>query len=200
MFSGRSLGCFAQTFSIAATPSSFTIYPGQQTSVTITASGSPQAGPIGITLTGLPSGITVSPLTLTAGSSGTLTLSASVSAGQEGFSPPTMLIGALQSWTAPVTLVGASGSAQATSQLSLTVSISNPAFAPAASAINLPIANINTNGVAIVDKTTEVPGTITITSADGQTSYLPNAGDSDNTATFHVHGTRPRICRSFPTT
>ncbi len=39
-----------------------------------------------------------------------------------------------------------------------------------------------------MDKTTDVPGTITITSADTQTSYLPNADDSDNTATFHVHG------------
>jgi len=42
--------------------------------------------------------------------------------------------------------------------------------------------------VPIVDETTEVPGTITITSADGQTTFLPNASDSDNTATFHVHG------------
>ena len=54
--------------------------------------------------------------------------------------------------------------------------------------VNLPIVTINTNGVPIVDKTTEVPGTITITSANAQTSYLPNASDSDNTATFHVHG------------
>ena len=42
--------------------------------------------------------------------------------------------------------------------------------------------------MAIVDKTTEVPGTITITSANGQASYLPNSDDTDNTATFHLHG------------
>lgn len=184
---GSTSTCPGQTFSVAATPPALTIYPGQQTSVSVMASGSTAAGPITVTLTGLPSGITVSPLTLTAGSSGMLTLSASVSAGQEGFSP-TILLGAPTSWTAPVTLVGAAGSARATAQLALTVSISNPSFAPAPSAINLPVANINTNGVAIVSKTTEVPGTITITSADGQTSYLPNASDSDNTATFHVHG------------
>jgi hypothetical protein len=189
--------CSGQTFSVAATPPSLTIYPGRQASVTITASGSPQAGPISITLTGLPSGITVSPLTLTAGSSGTLTLSASVSAGQEGFSS-TILIGAPTSWTAPVTVSGAAGPARAISPLSLTISISNPSFAPAASAINLPIANINTNGVAIVSKTTEVPGTITITSADGQTSYLPNTSDSDNTATFHVHGNSTAYMPKLP--
>ncbi|MGD0048108.1 MAG: CotH kinase family protein [Bryobacteraceae bacterium] len=180
--------CYGQNFTLAAAPSSLTIYPGQQgVPVTISASGNPHTGPISITLTGLPSGIGVSPLTLTTGTSGTLTLSASLSAGQQGFSPtgPSMTT----SWTAPVTVVGAAGSVQATAQFSLTVSISNPSFAPAASAINLPIVNINTNGVAIVSKTVDVPGTISITSADGKTSYLPSASDGDDTATFHVHGT-----------
>jgi hypothetical protein len=178
---------YGQTFTVAAEPSSLTIYPGQQNvPVTITTSSSTYSGPISVTLTGLPSGITVSLLTLTAGSSGTLELSASLSAGQEGFSATTLPIPT--SWTAPVTVVGAAGSAQATAQLSLTISISNASFAPAAADINLPIVNINTNGVGILSKTINVPGTITITSSDGQTSYLPNAGDSDNTATFHVHG------------
>ena len=147
----------------------------------------PYLGAIPVTVSGLPSGISASPLTLTAGSSGTLYLSASVSAGQEGFSATELDIPT--SWAAAVTVaLSSAGSVQATAPLSLTVSISNPSFAPAAAAINLPIVTISTNGVAIVDKTTDVPGTITITSADGQTSYLPNAGDSDNTATFHLHG------------
>jgi CotH kinase protein/Bacterial Ig-like domain (group 3) len=179
--------CHAQTFSLTASPSALTIYPGQQNvAVVVTAKSSTYTGPIAVTLSGLPSGITVSPLSLTAGSSGTLTLNASVSAGQEGFLPtgPSMQT----SWTSPVTVVGLAGSQQTTSQMSVTVSISNPSFAPAASAIDLPIVNVNTNGVQIVDKTTEVPGTITITSADGQTAYLPNASDSDNTGTFHLHG------------
>jgi hypothetical protein len=64
----------------------------------------------------------------------------------------------------------------------LTVSISNPSFAPATSAINLPILTINTSGTPIVSKTTEVSGSVTITSPDGLTTYL------DDTATFHVHG------------
>ena len=84
--------------------------------------------------------------------------------------------------------MGSDGSSQATTQLTLTISLSNPSFAPASANINLPIVNVNTSGVGIVDKVTNVPGTIAITSPDGQTSYLPNSGDSDNTATFHVHG------------
>lgn len=179
--------CQGQTFEITAAPSAITIYPGQQNvPVVVASSSSTYFGEISVTLTGLPSGISVSPLTLTAGNSGTLNVTASLSAGQEGFSATELEIPT--SWTAAVTVVGTAGSVQATAPLSLTISISNPSFAPAAAAINLPIVTINTDGVAIVDKTTEVPGTITITSADGQTSYLPNASDSDNTATFHLHG------------
>ena len=189
--------CHAQTFAVTADPASLTIYPGQQgVPVTITVSKSTYNGPVDITLAGLPSGVAASPLTLAPGSSGTLTLSASLSAGQEGFSPTAP--SATTNWTAPVTVVGAAGTAQAAAQFSLTVSISNPSFAPAASAINLPVVNINTNGVAIVSKTTDVAGTITITSADGQTSYLPNSSDSDNTATFHVHGTSTALMPKLP--
>ncbi len=183
---------YGQTFTVAAAPPSLTIYPGQQNvPVTITASSATYSGPITVTLTGLPSGITVSPLTLTAGTSGTLNLSAALSAGQEG-----LAVGA--SWTAPVTVVGAAGAAQASAPLFLTISISNSSFAPAPAAINLPIVNINTNGVPVIDKTTEVPGSITITSADGKTSYLPNSGDADTTATFHVHGTTTALMPKLP--
>jgi hypothetical protein len=177
----------SQTLTLAPAANSLTIYPGQQNvPITITASNSADAEPVDVRLTGLPSGITATGLTLTGGGSGTVMLNASLAAGQEGFSPmgPSMVT----SWTVPVTVVGTAGFAQATSQVSLTISISNSSFAPEPSALNLPIMNINTNGAAIVSKTTDVPGTITITSPDGQTSYLPNAGDTDNTATFHVHG------------
>jgi hypothetical protein len=57
---------------------------------------------------------------------------------------------------------------------------------------------INTNGTPIVSKTIDVPGTITITSADGQTSYLPNSSDTDNTAIFHVHGTTTAVMPKLP--
>ena len=189
--------CCAQSFTITASPSSLTIYPGQQNiPITVTATSSSFTGPINITLTGLPSGISVAPLTLTPGSSGTMLLSASVSAGQEGFSPAGTSLAT--SWTANVQVVGAVGPTQVTSPLSLTISISNPAFAPSASAINLPIVTINTNGVPIADKTTDIPGTITITSADGQTSYLPNSSDNDNTATFHLHGNSTAVMPKRP--
>lgn len=149
-----------------------------------------------MTLTGLPSGITVSPLSLAAGSSGTLNLSATRAAGQEGFDPtnnPTPT-----TWTAQVKVVGVAGSLQATTPVAVTISLSNASFVPAAADINLPIVNINTNGVGIVSKTTDVPGTITVTSADGQKSYLPNAGDSDDTATFHVHGNSTAVMPKLP--
>lgn len=197
MVSLASLAGHGQAFSIAVAPSALTIYPGQQkVPLTVTVGASTYTGPITVTLTGLPTGITVSPLTLMAGGSGTLNLSASVSAGQEGFSPlaPSMVT----SWTAASAVVGVAGSVQATAPLSLTVSISNPSFAPAASAINLPIVTINTGGVPVVKKTLDVPGTITITSADGQTSYLPSAADSDNTAIFHVHGNTTSAMPKLP--
>src|SRR5580658_2138686 len=179
--------CGAQTLSVTANPSSLTIYPGQQNlALNVSVNAGSYSGPIGVTMFGLPSGITFAPLTIAGSGSGTILLNASTAAGQEGFSP--LYDTNLTSWTAPVTVVAFSGSYQATTQIQITVSISNPGFQPAASAINLPIVNINTQGVPVVSKTTDVPGTITVTSADGQTSYLPNANDTDNTATFHVHG------------
>jgi len=194
---------FGQTFTVTATPSSLTIYPGQQNvPVAISIGASSYEGPISVTLTGLPSGITVAPLVLAAGGTGNLILNASGSAGQEGF--PNTYPSQNTSWTAQVKVVAAAGTEQATAPLWLTVSISNPSFAPAQAAINLPIVTINTGGVAIVDKTTDIPGTITITSANGQTSYLPNASDSDNTANFHLHGSSttamPKLAYHFKLT
>jgi hypothetical protein len=148
------------------------------------------AGPVSITLTGLPSGITVAPLILTPGDSGTLLINAAVNADQEGFPPvhPVTVDPGIPTNTVAVSVYGAAGATQATTPLALTVSLGNPNFAPAASNINLPIVNINTNGVAIYSKTVDVPGTLTITSADGTISYLPNANDTDNSASFHIHG------------
>jgi hypothetical protein len=187
----------AQSFSVSATPQAVTIHPGDQNvAVSVNVSGGTYTGPISVTLTGLPSGISVSPLTIASGGSGTLTLNASVNADQEAF-PPTDPANA-NSYTNTVTVVAAAGSIEATSTLMLTVSLTNPSFAPNASQINLPIVTINTSGTPIVDKTTDVPGTITITSADGQTSYLPNSSDSDNTATFHVHGDSTALMPKLP--
>ena len=185
LFVLASIASTAQTFTVSASPASLTIHPGDQNvPVTIAVGSSSYTGPINITLTGLPSGIAVSPLTLTAGSSGTLKLSAALNADQEAF--PATSAGNANTKTNTVTVVGAAGSVKETSTMTLTVSLTNPSYVPPT--VNLPIVRIDTGGTPIVDKTTDVPGTITITSADGSTVYLPSSTNTDNTATFHLHG------------
>jgi hypothetical protein len=182
---------------ITAGPQPLTIHPGDQNvHITVTIGKGTFAGPFVVTLTGLPSGITVTSLTLPADSSGTLQLSASLSADQEAF--PAANPADANSDMKVVTVVGAAGSALISSTMTLTVSLSNASYSPSPGNINLPIVTINTNGVPIADKTTDVPGTITITSANSQTSYLPNASDSDNTGTFHLHGETTAVMPKKP--
>jgi hypothetical protein len=183
-------GCGRESITASASPSQITIYPGEQNvpvNVDATLAGYP--GPIVITMTGLPSGVTVAPVTLNSGGSAILYLSASVATGQEGFSGgPSMNT----SWTTSASLVVQAGSNRRTSPISLTISISNPSFAPAPSAINLPILTINTSGTPITSKTTDVSGSVTITSPDGQSTYL------NDTATFHVHGNTTAVMPKLP--
>ena len=102
-----------QTVSVSSTVSAITIFPGQQNvAVPVSVTGN-VPGPVAVTLTGLPSGISVAPLTLLPGASGTLLLSASPAAGQEGFTSM-LLIGVPTSWTASAKIVAASGLVQAT--------------------------------------------------------------------------------------
>src|SRR5450631_219270 len=126
---------------------------------------------------------TFTPLTLTAGSSGTVFLSAALNADQEGF--PANGPANPNSKSNTVTVSGAVGTVQQTTTMTLVISLTNPSFAP--TQVNLPIVKIDTSGTPIVDGTTDVPGTITITRPDG-TAILPNATNTDNTATFHLHG------------
>ncbi|MGI4828332.1 MAG: MBG domain-containing protein [Janthinobacterium lividum] len=153
-------------------------------------------GPVTVTLIGLPSGISVTPVVLAPGVTGTLQLTASVAADQEAFSAAGP--DAPDTATSTVTVLAFSGSHQATAPLALTVSLENPAFAPLPSQINLPVVAINTGGTPVVDTTTNVPGTITITSADGQTSFLPGTAGTDNTATFQVHGNSTSLMPKKP--
>ncbi len=157
-----------------------TIHPGDQNvPMTVSVEAGSYGQPIVVTATGLPSGITVSPLVLTSGSSGTLYFTASVSADQESFSPTDLGIESAQS---TIQIVAASGQTSASTPVTLTVALSNPSFAPASSAINLPIVEIDTGGQSI-DVENDVPGTFTVTSADGSITY-----DNDTGATFHLHG------------
>jgi hypothetical protein len=176
---------WAQKFTISTSPKTLTIHPGDQNvPLKVSVGSSSYKGPIDITLTGLPSGISVSPLSLTAGSSGVIKLSAALNADKGGFKATSA--GDPNTNTNTVTVDGLAGTDKETAKLTLTVSLSNPSFTP--SQVNLPVVNINTSGTPIVNKTTDVPGTITITSADGSATYLPNSNDTDNTATFHLHG------------
>jgi hypothetical protein len=180
-------------------PNAVTIHPGDQNiPVAVSIAGSTYTGPINVTLTGLPSGITVSALTLNGNGSGMLNISASVSADQEGFNATEPAYSDANSSSNSVSVTAVEGTNLIAAPLTLTVSLSNPSFAPTASEINLPIATINTSGQPIVSKTVDVPGTITITSANGQTSYLPNSSDTDNTAVFHVHGNSTAVMPKLP--
>jgi hypothetical protein len=185
------------SLSVAAAVPSLTLHPGD-TNVPLAVQVGPgsYAGPVTVTLSGLPSGITVSALTLPTGGSGNLLLSASPAADQEAFPPAN--VGGPTSQSSTINLVAAAGSLEASAPIALTVSITNPASTPKAAQIDLPVVSINTNGAPIIDKTTDVPGTITITSPDGSVSYLPSASATDNTATFHVHGHFTAVLPKLP--
>ncbi len=188
----------SQGFTVSATPGTLTIHPGDQNvPLTVSVSGSgTYSGPVVMTLTGLPSGISVTPVTLIPGGSGTVYLSASVAADQEDF--PNNINPAPNTAVHTVTVDGVGGTLVAATTIQLSVSLTNPAFAPTASQINLPVVTINTNGTPITSTSVDVAGTITITSADGETQYLPNSSDSDNTATFHVHGNSTALMPKLP--
>lgn len=179
---------------LTATPSvsSLTIYPGSTQSFTVAVGGSGTV-PVAVSITGLPSGITVtsSPSTVLPGASTTLTLNASVNADAAAFPAATATDANSASTSATVSAVA--GSVTATAPLTVVVSLSNPAFSPAAGEITLPILNIDTNNVAVTSTTTKVPATITITSADGNTTY-----DTDNAATVHVHGNSTALMPKLP--
>jgi hypothetical protein len=193
-------GCnsIASSPTILVVPRLLTIHPGDQNvPVTVIATGSSYSGPINLTVDGLPSGITAEPLTLTPGqTTGTLTLNASISADMEDFKSDNAA--AANTHTRNISVLAAAGPSLISTVLQLTVSLTNPAYKPAPSDINLPVVTINTGGVPIADKTTDVPGTIAITSPNGQTSYLPNTGDTDNTATFHIHGNSTALMPKKP--
>ncbi len=126
----------------------------------------------------------------------TLTLSASVSADAAAF--PSSGPADANSASASTTVSAVAGSLTATAPLTVVVSLSNPAFSPAAGQINLPILNIDTGNVPVISTSTDISGTISITSPDGSTSYLPGSGDTDNTATFHVHGNTTAVMPKLP--
>lgn len=187
----------AESFTVTPAVSSLTIYPGSTQTLSVATAGSGST-PITITLSGLPSGITVtsSPATVLPGASAVLTLSAAVNADAEAF--PATLPQNANSATTSVTVTATAGSTTETAPVALVVSLSNASFAPAAGQIDLPIINIDTGNVPVTSTATDVSATISITSADGSTTYLPGSSDTDNTATVHVHGNSTALMPKLP--
>lgn len=180
-------GGTAPAFTVTPAASSLTIYPGSTQTLSVAIGGTGHT-PIAVSMSGLPTGITAtsSPATVLPGGSVVLTLTAAVNANAAAF--PATAPNNANSATTNVTVNGGAGSTVVTAPLALTVSLSNTGFAPAPGQIDLPILKIDTGSIPIVSTETDVSGTVSITSADGSTTYLPGKSDTDNTATFHVHG------------
>ncbi len=186
LLAGPSL-ILAQSIQVTSSPSSITIHPGLSQTISVTVTGTSPT-PVSVSVTGLPSNVTASPapLILSAGGTGTITLSAATNADFESFSA--------YAPDSPITHSGSgslkavSGGISASSNLSYVTSLSNPGFAPASSAINLPVLRIDTGGVAVTSGDVNVPGTVTLTAADGMTTLVPGAANSNNAITIHLHG------------
>jgi len=185
------------TFTVTPSANSLTVYPGSTQTLNVAIGGSGDS-PVAVGITGLPSGISVtsSPTSQLPGGAVTLTLSASVNADAKAF--PANSASNANSASTLATVSGVAGGMTASAELTVVVSLSDPGFSPAAGEIDLPIFNINTNDVPVTSKTTDVSGTVTITSADGSTTYLPGSSDTDNSATFHVHGNSTALMPKLP--
>ena len=139
----------AGNFAISLSAPSATLIPGgsQQVTAQVTGTGG-FTGNVSISCTGMPQGITVSPspLTLAAGSSGTLTISAANNAPQD---------------SAPVTCNGTARVTGTGAQLSVALTFDNAAFTP--TTMDLPVVTITTtDGVPIVSKDDYVTGHLSI--------------------------------------
>ena len=187
-----------QTLTVSVFPKTLTVYPGQtQVPITVSVAGPTTSGAINVTLTQLPAGISVEhPVTVPAGGSGTLFLDVDPSAAYDLFSagsPSDSNSVAIQT-----SVVAASGATTATTGFGLTVSLSNQEFVPGT--FTLPILRINTSGTPVTSNDISVAGTVVITSADGQISYLPSSSNADNTAILHVHGNTTALMPKVPYT
>ena len=184
-------------FTVTPAASSLTIYPGSTQTLSVSLGGTGRT-PIAVSMSGLPTGITAtsSPATVLPGGSVVLTLTAAVNAYAAAF--PASAASNPNSAVTNVSVTGGAGSTVVSAPVALTVSLSNTGFAPAPGQIDLPILKIDTGSTPIVSTETVVSGTLSITSADGSTTYLPGKSDTDNTATFHVHGHSTALMPKLP--
>ena len=148
-------------FTLALSTTSIALYPGSAQSVEVrVVPNNGFQGSVTIAANGLPSDVTLSPspFQVAANQIGTLTITAGLRAAAEHFDPNTIGIDSLN---LPLTLRGTAGTASSTANLTLSVSLQNPSFVPAAT--NLPVLRVTTQDAAPIDSTeTYVAGTLTV--------------------------------------
>jgi hypothetical protein len=126
----------------------------------------------------VPSGVTITPakLTLSPGTSGTFTFLAATTAGEAAITAAGgAVLGSNPSVTLPVTIQASNGVAQASANLSLTISGTNTDFVPTST--DLPVLQITTaGGAAIAATDTYVTGTVSITPGTANTQDVAYSG------------------------
>lgn len=113
-------------YSLSMTGTSFTLYPGQTTSVPVTVGGS-GTGNVTLTVSGLPSGVTVAPVTAAVGSTANLTFVSTPALATECFKGESLVFSSYSSLAVQAT--GSSGTQ--TLGHGLEVVLENPDFVPA---------------------------------------------------------------------
>jgi hypothetical protein len=179
-------GCGVQANQVTLTSSSgaITLTPGSSQAVTVQVASPADLGEGAlITVTGLPSGVTVSPsqLKLNRNVSATLTFSAASNAAASSF--PATGAGNPDSMAATAAISANFGPFTSSSPLNLTVSLENPSFVP--TTMNLPVLRMTTqDGAPILNKTDYVNGNISITPGTADPTDSPYTG----TMEVHLHG------------
>lgn len=153
---GESKGDASYTLTTSAP--SLSLYPGQTVTVPVTVQPVGTAtGSVTLQVSGMPSGVSVAPVTAAVGATANLQFVSTVALGAECFN------GSTQYYTAFSTLaVQGSGSAGSkTLGLDLDMALENPAYAPAKT--DLPTLAISTTGAAaIVSKDDYLTGSVTL--------------------------------------
>lgn len=169
---GKTAG--SANFTVSAPGADFTIYPGQTTTVPVTVSGSGN-GPVTLTVTGLPSGVTVQPVSAMVGSTANLTFVSTPALAAECFRGTSLVYSAYSA-----VAIQATGSGGTTALgYGMDVTLENPAFTPAKT--DLPTLTIVTDGGAeVASKDDYVTGTMSI--AD------PRSSKNAYTGTMSIKG------------
>jgi len=96
-----------------------------------------------------------------------------------------------------ITVLAVAGALEARAPMTLTIALTNPSYMPAGHS-SLPVLRVNTGGTPVVTKGVGIASTVTLVSADGQTSFIPGTASSDNTATISVRGNSTSTLPKLP--